>query len=455
MLFNLSDTICAICTPSGTGAIAAVRISGPESWKIVREIFTPAPLFQHMQGVHGYIKDEEKVIDEVVILPYKSPKSYTTEDVIEIFCHGGVKVPSIILDLCLRKGARKAQQGEFTFRAFVNGRIDLTSAEAVNELINADNSSLVYASSKVLTGSLREKVNNLKEKILNFITALDAQMEFPQDVPQTSNKDIKKELSSITSELDKLIHSSEEGQLLRQGIKASIVGAPNVGKSSLLNQLLETERAIVTSDPGTTRDTIEEKIFIEGIPFVIVDTAGIRKSHDLSQAEWHGIERTRQAIEKSDITLLVYDLLDGIDNKTNQIIELLDNKTTIMVGNKLDLINEKELNQETQRPLVFISAKYGTNIDKLKKLMAENVQVIKDSNGKHNYEFYINQRQRELLLQANLFILNSLKLLNDNQCEDLIADELKKAIEKLEEITGKRINDDIIKNIFSKFCIGK
>lgn len=456
-MYDLSDTICAICTPPGRGSIAAIRISGPDSWKILEKIFSHSRgkfqtcPYKHMHAVHGYIKDNEKIIDEVIILPFKSPNSFTAEDVIEIFCHGGSRIASMILDLCLKNGARRASAGEFTFRAFVNRRIDLTEAEAINEIISADTEKRALAASEVLGGSLKEKVNIFREKILNLVTTVESSLEFPMDVPSHNKKEFVSELTKINNELEELIKSSKEGQILKEGIKVSIIGAPNVGKSSLLNQLLENQRAIVTNEPGTTRDTIEEKIIIDRWPVVLVDTAGIRKSKPSSAIEELGIERSKSALEKSDIALVVFDLSN--ENGTKQILELAGGKSKITIGNKVDLTEAQNTNQFD----ILISAKYGTNIDSLKKLIVEKIKfIVQSTTGKQqSTNYYVNQRQKELLLQCSSYIKNALEMFNNNKPEDLTLDELKNAISKLDEVTGRKINDDVIANIFAKFCIGK
>ena len=452
-MFDLSDTICAICTPKGTGAISAIRISGSKSWNIAEKIFSLSNsqfAFDHMHALHGYIKEGEKIIDEVILLPYKAPKSFTAEDTIEIFCHGGLQVTSQILDVCLNNGARQAKNGEFTFRAFVNGRIDLTEAEAINEIIAADNEKAVYIASETLSGSLKKKVSQFREKLFDLITSIESSVEFPMDVPATSNEEIISNLRDLKLEINELIKCSKEGQIIRDGIKISIIGPPNAGKSSLLNQLLESERAIVSEEPGTTRDTIEEKIIIDGCPIVLIDTAGIRDKA-LSSSEKFGIERSKSTVQKSDIVLAVFDIIDGHENEL--FTGLLKNKSKIIIGNKIDLLNEKAVNKNGYD--ILISAKNGTNIDKLKKLIVKKTNSTNSLLSTHHSPLYINQRQKELLIQCNFSIESAIDLLNQNISEDLISDELKNAVSKLDEISGKSISDSVIKNIFAKFCIGK
>ena len=421
-----------------------------------------------MHAIHGFIMDGEKIIDEVIALPYKGPKSYTAEDMIEIFCHGSSQIASMILDLCLKNGARRANPGEFTFRAFINGRIDLTEAEAINEIIHADTQRAVYSLSDTLRGSLKEKINKFKERLLDLITTIESAIVFPQDVPQIQKDEIGSELNNINFELNELIESSKEGQILREGIKVSIIGSANVGKSSLLNRLLESKRAIVTSEAGTTRDTLEEKFIIEGYPIVLIDTAGIRKEDKLNKVEKIGIERSKNALEKSDLALLVIDLSQKEDAGTKEIFELLNDKPKIIIGNKLDLV-ERNGEMANGPPLaslasggrigencdVSISAKYGTNIDKLKKLIIEKVKSQTQSPIPNPQSFYINQRQKELLLQCSSHVSFAKELSKKDIPDDLISDELKKAVSKLNEVTGLKINEDVIENIFSKFCIGK
>lgn len=463
-MYNLQDTIAAICTPPGIGGIAAIRISGHDSWEIAERIFSSQVsgprsqvCFSHMHALHGFIRDNEEIIDEVMLLPYKGPNSYTTEDTIEIFCHGGRQIPLMILDLCLKNGARQASGGEFTFRAFVNGRIDLTEAEAINEIIHAETDKLVFDASSTLTGSLKEKVNNFRETLLSLVAFIEGSIEFPQDVPDINSEKIVSKLREINLELAELIKRSKEGQILRDGLKVSIVGIPNVGKSSLLNQLLENERAIVTHEPGTTRDTIEEKIVIDGYPVVLIDTAGIRKKESLRESERLGIERSQAVLEKSDITLLVFDLTIGRDKGTEEIFNLIDGKPGIIVGNKVDLIQaDLSVFPDSGSCDVLVSAKYGTNIDRLKRLIIEKIKsLLPNLQYTTSPVYYINQRQKELLLQCSSSVSFAIDCALKYLPLDLIADELKKAVGKLEEVTGKRINEEIIENIFSKFCIGK
>jgi len=456
-MFNLSDTITAITTPLGVGGIAAIRISGNDSWSIVKKIFyrKDGYVLEHMKALHCYIKDKDKKIDEVVILPFKGPKSFTAEDSVEIFCHGGNKIVSMIMDLCLKNGARRASSGEFTFRAFINGRIDLTEAEAINEIINASNSRSVYAASEVLMGSLKSKVKTFREKLLDLITSIESSIEFPMDVNHPEKSQITRGLNEVSNELEKLIKNSENGQLLNSGIKVSIIGPPNVGKSSLLNQLLENNRSIVTSEPGTTRDTVEEKLILDGYPFVLIDTAGIRDSECLGEAEKSGIERSKFALNNSDISLFVFDLTKKTNQETSEILGLANEKNKIVIGNKLDLLEpdgalpEKKLNCD-----IAVSAKFGTNIDKLKNKLIEKAKSVNRNHIKEE-GIYINQRQKELLLQCKSSLDFAIEVVAKNDPDDLIADELKKAISKLDEVSGRLINDDVISSIFAKFCIGK
>ena len=458
-MFNLTDTIAAICTPPGNGGIAGIRISGSDSQQITSTIFSPhlptSPPphlpFNHMHAIHGFIMDGEKIIDEVIVLPYKGPKSYTGEDVIEIFCHGSMQIASMILDLCLKNGARQAKAGEFTFRAFINGKIDLTEAEAINEIIHATSEKTALAVSGNLSGKLKEKISDFRQRLFSLVTAIEGSIEFPMDVQELEKNKIISSLSEISLELQKLIEASKEGLLLREGVKVSIVGAANVGKSSLLNQLLENNRAIVTPKAGTTRDIIEEKIIIDGYPVVLLDTAGIRENKKLDEAEKFGIERSKAALEKSDIALLVFDLTQKKDKDTEQIFGLLNGKPRIIVGNKMDLVERTGENCD-----ISISAKYGTNIDSLKKLITEKIKSLSQSTGDNRrVMFYINQRHKELLLQCLSHINFAIEIAHQSAPEDLIADDLKKAISRLDEVTGRKISDEVIQNIFAMFCIGK
>lgn len=448
-MYDLRDTIAAVCTPPGVGGIAVIRISGTDSWSIVQKIFSGSS-FSHMQAQHGSIKDKDKVVDEVIVIPYKAPKSFTTEDTVEICTHGGSQVTSMVLDLCLRNGARLAKNGEFTFRAFINGRIDLTEAEAINELINATSTKTVFSANELLSGGLKNKVFSFRERLLNLVSGIESSIEFPMDVGNSKKDEISRDLNTINLELKELIETSKEGQLLREGVKVSIIGSPNAGKSSLLNQLLENERAIVTSKAGTTRDTIEEKVIIDGWPIVLVDTAGLRREDISDEAEKIGIERSKFALEKSDIALFVFDITKEKDTSSREILNSVNGKPKILVGNKVDLVNKVKQEKDFD---VLISAKEGTNIDKLKFLIIERIKSL--STKQIESSFYVNQRQKELLLQCSNSIDFALEIIRKNDPEDLIADELKKSISKLDEVSGQKINDDVIANVFSNFCIGK
>ena len=451
-MYDLKNTIVALCTPKGIGSIAVIRLSGSESWDIAKKIFegeVPEPRFHHMHAQHGFIKDGDKTIDEVIILPYKSPNSFTTEDVIEIFCHGGIKVPSMILDLCLKNGAKSARAGEFTFRAFINGRIDLTEAEAINEIVNSSSEKAAYGATENITGALKQKVNLFREKLFNLITMLEGAIEFPLDVE--SRGEVTPPLLSIKKEIDELIKSSKEGHILRDGARVSIIGLPNAGKSSLLNQMLEVNRAIVTEIPGTTRDTIEEKIILDGWPIVLIDTAGIREHKYADVPEKYGIERTKTTIKNSDIVLFIKDLTYKEKNgASQQILDWIADKPKVIVGNKVDL-----LTQEPDDCDIAVSARYGTNLEKLKTEIILKIQEMHSVSKPVNQTTFVNERQKELLLEANSSIEEALSMTLRKLPDDLLADELKKAISKLDEVTGKIVNEDVIKNIFSKFCIGK
>lgn len=459
-MFHLSDTIAAICTPSGKGGIAAIRISGENAWEISGKIFylkkndkATYSNFEHMQALHGFIKDKDLILDEVVLLPYQAPNSFTSENTVEIFCHGGIKIPAMILDLCLFNGARLAGPGEFTFRAFVNGRIDLTEAEAVNELINADSKKAVLSAGEVLSGSLKSKVKDFRSKLYEILATMESSIEFPMDVPEVNNEKLILIVSQIKKDLDLLIEKSGDGKILKDGIKVSIIGPPNTGKSSLLNVLLESDRAIVTSQPGTTRDTLEEKLSIEGMPILLIDTAGIRDVNEKDDPEFIGIQKTKQIFEKSDFIIFLFDLSClKSDEMLETFLKEVNGKPKILVGNKIDLIENKN-NLQDKKFDILISAKCGTNIDNLKKLI---ISKFKDMNlSSKNQETFINERQRSLLLQCSSVLDFVISSALDGAPEDIVSDELKKAISKLDEISGAKVNDEIISQVFSKFCIGK
>jgi len=445
------DTITAIATPLGTGGVGIIRISGDKAFKITEKIFTN-PNFEPKKFNHGWIVDNDKKIDEVIVLPFFAPNSYTGENVIEIQCHGGINVVKNILNLVLKNGARMAEKGEFTKRAFLNKRMDLSQAEAVADIIHSKTSEFAKVSVKNLSGILREKINSIKNDIFEVLSKITAGIDFPEDVKEPEYDYLINSFNNIISSIDSVLSSAKTSNIFRQGASVAIIGKPNVGKSSLFNALLSLDRAIVTDIAGTTRDVIKETLDL-GIPITLIDTAGIREYGD-NKVEQIGIEYSKQSLEEADLILFVYDFSQGLTHEDKEVLELIKNKKHLLIANKSDLVSSTpHLNPLTtvEEVCLFLSALTGKGIQELKQELTKQICDI----NPENLDFVTNTRQQECLKKARNSIEQALIGSQIRQLQDLISIDVKTAILALDELTGELITDDILNNIFDNFCIGK
>ena len=441
------DTITAIATPIGTGGVGVIRISGDKSFGIIEEIFTKKNL-EAGRISHGWIVDGGKKIDEVIILPFKAPNSYTGEDVIEIHCHGGINVVRNILDLVLKHGARTAERGEFTKRAFLNKKMDLSQAEAVADLIHAKTRNFARQSAKNLSGVLGEKIKEIRTDIFNVLSKIIAGIDFPEDVAEPEYPYIISEFEKSLNKVDKILAGAKSSDILRQGVKIAIVGRPNVGKSSLFNTLLNVERAIVTDIAGTTRDVLKENLDWD-IAITLIDTAGIRESEDVGKVEEIGIEYSKQSAEDADLVLFMYDIAAGMTDEDKTILNLIKDKKHIVIANKIDLLPESK--SAASGGEILISTKTGAGIEDLKAKIKEIVYNFSPD----EMEFVTNKRQQDCLEKCRENLKLALWAAQNRELQDLISIDLKSALLYLDEITGEVITDEILNNIFDHFCIGK
>jgi len=465
-----TQTIAAISTPPGTGAIAVVRVSGPDALAIADRIFS-AQLPESTKGSvvaaregwqshlarHGYVYDPASltVMDEVVLIPYRGPRTYTGEDLVEINCHGGSLVTREILDLCLREGARLARPGEFTERAFLSGRIDLTQAEAVLDLIQAKTSRQGRLALSALSGDLGQEISAIRKSLVELLTGIVAGIDFPEEVGDTPSDQVHDVTEDCLARLEVLSHTARSGRFLREGLRLAIVGRPNAGKSSLLNQLLKFERAIVTEVPGTTRDSLEELLDLSGIPVILIDTAGIRPTVD--QVERIGIERTGRAINQSDLVLLVCDLSAGWGEPEEEICRLVGGRPLLCIGNKVDLTPDASVAGLGNHgcfsigPLA-ISAKTGQG---LPALTAAIESWVFEGDSARQGRSSLNARQAELCLKAVAALQLVRSTLKSGLPQDCLATDLKAAVDALSEISGEAVSEEVIHKVFANFCIGK
>ena len=462
MNFAIStDAIIAISTPEGMGAIALIRLSGKNVINIVDEVFeskTKKKLNnQKSHTVHfGYIKaDKKKIIDEVLVTIFKTPNSYTGEDLVEISCHGSVYIQHKIITLFTHKNVRVARPGEFTLRAFLNKKIDLIQAEAVADLIASENEMSHQIAIRQMRGEFRDEINVLKEKFINFASLIELELDFSEeDVEFADRRELKEILEKITNNLKQLIESFAFGNVIKKGIAVTIVGAPNVGKSTLLNTLLKEEKAIISEIAGTTRDVIEDKITLNGIDFRFIDTAGIRNASN--EIEKIGIQKTFQKIQNANVILYLIDALEFQKNSLNPKKELKKiikkNETAIIfiVFNKIDLV-EKTLPQKLEKTICLsISAKEKKGIENLKKQLTEHFSINYSSQN-----IITNLRHYEVLKKIVQHIDKVKKGLEENIYSELLVIDIKQALKHLGEISGEITTDDLLGNIFSNFCIGK
>ena len=454
----LFDTIAAISTPRGEGGIGIIRISGDKSFEILERIFNtknPNRDLGFYKFNYGFIHDNGKIVDEVMAVRMKAPKTYTCEDVVEINCHGGHLISEKVLELVLKNGARHAEQGEFTKRAFMNGRIDLSQAEAVMDIIQGKTEKSISLSLEQLRGDLRDKIASFKKALLDVTADVNAVLDYPEegiDDPLPSN--LRENLENVYAEADRLISSYDKGKKIKEGIKTVIAGKPNVGKSTLLNSLLKEERAIVTHIPGTTRDVIEEIINIKGIPLVLTDTAGIRKTEDI--VENIGVEKSKKFIENADLVLLVLDASRELESEDREVIEEIQNhnKKTIVLLNKIDLERKIELEEFNLENILEISAKDNIGIEDMEEriysyIVEENVE---DSSEKL---IITNIRHKTALEKTKDAIRNIFETIDAGMPMDLISVDLKEALDSLSEITGEISSEDILDHVFGNFCVGK
>lgn len=439
------DTITAIATPIGTGGVGVIRISGDDSFEIIGKIFTKKNL-EAGRIAHGWIVDGDKKIDEVLVLPFRAPNSYTGEDVIEIHCHGGINVVRNILDLVLKNGARTAERGEFTKRAFLNKKMDLSQAEAVADLIHARTRNFAKQSAKNLSGVLGERIKEIRSDIFNVLSKIIAGIDFPEDVAEPEYPYIISEFEKALDKIDKILAGAKSSDILRQGVKIAIVGRPNVGKSSLFNTLLNVERAIVTDIAGTTRDVLKENLDWD-IAITLIDTAGIRESEDVGKVEEIGIEYSKQSAEDADLVLFMYDIAAGMNDEDKTILNLIKDKKHLIIANKIDLIES----MQSQPDEILISTKTGAGIEDLKTKIKEIVYNF----SPEEMEYVTNKRQQDCLEKCRESLIQALEAAKSGELQDLISIDLKSALLYLDEITGEVITDEILNNIFDHFCIGK
>lgn len=451
------DTIVALATPPGVGAIGTIRLSGPRAIDIVNNLFPAKDLaIQHTHTIHvGYITEDKKDLDEVVVSLFKNPKSYTGEDVVEIGCHGSPYVQQQLIQACIRKGARLARPGEFTQRAFLNGKLDLTQAEAVADIISSNSAASQRTALHNMRGGFSTILKKLREDLIQFSALIELELDFSQEDVEFADRGRFYELIDQAGQVTgKLIQSFRLGNVIKNGVSVAIIGKPNAGKSTLLNNLLNENRAIVSEIAGTTRDTVEEIINIDGILFRLIDTAGIR-DNSTDVIELIGIEKTREKIRQSDEVLYLFDVNTETPGDLSAAETLLAeaNPNFLLVGNKTDLIGEEVARMKFSNPeILFISAKGVQNIDRLKERLVDKV-VQGDINTENT--IITNSRHYEALQQVGTSLADIKSGLDNQIPGDLLALDIRRCLHYISEITGDISNEDVLDYIFSKFCIGK
>jgi tRNA modification GTPase len=475
---TLDDTIAAIATPLGEGGLAVVRISGPQAFVIADKCFLPIgksslkPSAATTHTIHfGKIVRQGRSVDEVLLAVLRAPRTFTREDTVEITCHGGLLPAKLVLDTLLENGARPAEPGEFTRRAFLNGRIDLAQAEAVADLIHSRTELALAAANEQLAGKLSQRINELRDEMMKTLAHVEAHIDFPdEDILPDTKEQLLKRLERGIAFMDELLRTANEGQILRRGIRAAIVGRPNAGKSSLLNQLLGHDRAIVSPIPGTTRDTIEETANIRGLPVVFIDTAGLREARD--EIEQEGVRRSRESLARAEFILHVLDASEPLTSADEKYFAEFAGKKRILVVNKMDLPRKLNLPSErgspepqqvgnvgsaaagdSRAPVVDVCCLSGQGIEALKDSIKE--LVWSGEIRAEMLQVMINSRHQDALTRARAATQRTLDVLRAGETLELAAGELRIAVNAVGEIVGKTTTEDLLDSIFSQFCIGK
>jgi tRNA modification GTPase len=460
----IDDTIAAIATPLGEGGLAIVRLSGPQALAVADKSFLPIgknSLKPSAAASHtiqyGKIVRGDKTVDEVLLAILRAPRTFTREDTVEITCHGGILPTKLVLDTLLENGARPAEPGEFTRRAFLNGRLDLAQAEAVADLIHSRTELALAAANEQLAGKLSQRINRLRDDLMHTLAHVEAHIDFPdEDIAPDTKAQLLKHLEDGVKFMDELLRTANEGQILRRGIRAAIVGRPNVGKSSLLNQLLGRDRAIVSPIPGTTRDTIEETANLRGLPVVFIDTAGLREARD--EIEQEGIRRSRESLARAEFILHVLDASEPLTDEDEKYLAEFTAKKRILVRNKIDLPVKLEFRTASHEsrvasPVVDVCCLSGQGIELLKDAIKE--LVWSGEIRAEMLQVMINSRHQDALNRARAAAWQTLDALRADATLELVAVDLRLAVNAVGEIVGKTATEDLLDSIFSQFCIGK
>ncbi|ELS32916.1 MULTISPECIES: tRNA uridine-5-carboxymethylaminomethyl(34) synthesis GTPase MnmE [Pseudanabaena] len=460
---SLSDTIAAIATAISPqqGSVGIVRLSGDRSVAIAQQIFAMGgkQVWESHRILYGYVRNPvtKAIVDESLLLLMKAPRSFTREDVVEFHCHGGIMAVQQVLNLCLENGARLAEAGEFSLRAFLNGRIDLTQAESINDLVGAKSAQAAQSAIASLRGKLAQSLKYLRSKCLNVLTEIEARIDFEDDLPPLEVEWVKAEVLHVAQEAQGILATADRGELLRTGLKVAIVGRPNVGKSSLLNAWSRSDRAIVTDLPGTTRDVVDSQLVVGGIPIQVLDTAGIRETEDI--VEKIGVERSRRAAQSADLVLMVVDASVGWIAQDIEIYETVCDRPIILVINKIDLATDSltiPLEKDPRNgdiPIVKTAASQQRGIEELEDAILQCIH--QDRIAAANMEVAINQRQKACLLRVVQSLANVQVAIADHLPLDFWTIDLRAAISAIGEITGEEVTESVLDQIFSRFCIGK
>lgn len=454
----MNDTISAISTAYGEGGIGIVRMSGSRSYEILRDIFDNIDKVENRKLTYGHIRDprDGRTVDEVLVAYMKAPHTYTGEDVVEINCHGSMVALRKILDITLKEGASLAEKGEFTKRAFLNGKIDLSQAEAVIDLIKASSSSGYDVALSQLDGSFGKNISEIRQKLVDILVDITVNIDYPdEDIEEIVYENLRENIFKIKEDIDYLINTSDTGRILKDGIKIAIIGKPNVGKSSLMNRLLMENRAIVTDIPGTTRDVIQENMMIRNIPVILIDTAGIRETDD--KIEKIGIEKSKETFNDADLILFLLNSGDAITDEDYSIMNRVANKNVLVLLNKSDMDRKIETDRIKEilgdKTFLDTSMETGQGVEELKDIIEK--MVYKGNLKQDNSLIVTNARHLNLLRDASAFLEDSLKSIESNQPLEFIEIDVKNTYDDLGAILGEEVGDDILNEVFSRFCLGK